>query len=118
MAGPLQLGFSGYEQIFAKKRTLRQRFLNEMETTVPWEAFLDLIKPVYHKPSSKGCRTPISLDVMLRIHLLQQWFTLSDPLIKQILIDEPCFRRFAGIETMDARIPDETTILNFRHLLG
>ena len=54
MAAPLQLGFTDYEQIFAKKRTRRQRFLDEMEATVPWE-------------------------VMLRIHLLQQWFTLSDP---------------------------------------
>jgi IS5 family transposase len=54
---------------------------------------------------------------MLRIHLLQQWFTLSDPLMEEMLIDTPCFRRFAGIETMEGRIPDETTILNFRHLL-
>ena len=117
MADPLQLGFSDYEQIFAKKRTRRQRFLDEMEITVPWEAFLALIKPVYHKPSSKGGRPPIPLDVMLRIHLLQQWFTLSDPLMEEMLIDTPCFRRFAGIETMEGRIPDETTILNFRHLL-
>ena len=54
---------------------------------------------------------------MLRIHLLQQWFTLSDPLMEEMLIDIPCFRRFAGIETMEGRIPDETTFLNFRHLL-
>ncbi|WP_255111807.1 transposase [Synechococcus sp. RedBA-s] len=54
---------------------------------------------------------------MLRIHLLQQWFTLSDPLMEEMLIDTPWFRRFVGIETMEGRIPDETTILNFRHLL-
>jgi len=54
---------------------------------------------------------------MLRIHPLQQWFTLSDPLMEEMLIDTPCFRRFAGIGAMDGRIPDETTILNFRHLL-
>ena len=54
---------------------------------------------------------------MLRIHLLLQWFTLSDPLMEEMLIDTPCFRRFAGIESMEGRIPDETTILNFRHLL-
>jgi len=55
--------------------------------------------------------------VMLRIHLLQQWFTLSDPLMEEMLIDTPCFRRFAGIDMVSERIPDETTILNFRHLL-
>ena len=63
MADPLQLGFTDYEQIHAKKRTRRQRFLDEMEITVPWEAFLALIKPVYHKPSSKGGRPPIPLEV-------------------------------------------------------
>jgi IS5 family transposase len=117
MADLLQLGFSDYEQFFAKKRTRRQRFFDEMEITVPWEAFLALIKPVYHKPFSKGGRPPMPLDVMLRIHLPQQWFTLSYPLMEEMLIDTPCFRRFAGIETMEGRIPAETTILNFRQLL-
>jgi IS5 family transposase len=88
-----------------------------MEATVPREAFLALIEPVYPKPSSKGGRPPIPLEVMLRIHLLQQWFTLSDPLMEEMLIDTPCFRRFAGIESMEGRIPDETMILNCRHLL-
>ena len=95
----------------------RQRFLAEMEATVPWDAFLELIAPVYHKPSAKGGRPPFPLEVMLRIHLLQQWFTLSDPLMEEMLIDTPCFRRFAGIDMIEDRIPDETTILNFRHLL-
>ncbi|CAK6694726.1 hypothetical protein VB734_01070 [Synechococcus sp. BA-124 BA4] len=61
MADPLQLGFTDYEQIYAKKRTRCQRFLDEIEITVPWEAFLALIKPVYDKPSSKGGRPPIPL---------------------------------------------------------
>jgi IS5 family transposase len=117
MAAPLQLGFTDYEQTYAKKKTRRQRFLDEMEATVPWDAFLALIAPVYHKPSAKGGRPPFSLEVMLRIHLLQQWFTLSDPLMEEMLIDTPCFRRFAGIDMIEDRIPDETTILNFRHLL-
>ena len=54
---------------------------------------------------------------MLCIHLMQQWFTLSDRLMEEMLIDTPCFCRFAGIDMIDDRIPDETTILNFRHLL-
>lgn len=117
MAAPLQLGFTDYEQTYAKKKTRRQRFLDEMEATVPWDAFLALIEPVYHRPSAKGGRPPFPLEVMLRIHLLQQWFTLSDPLMEEMLIDTPCFRRFAGIDMIEDRIPDETTILNFRHLL-
>ena len=117
MPAPLQLGFTDYEQAYAKKRTRRQRFLEEMEATLPWEAFLGLIQPIYHQPSAKGGRPPFPLEVMLRIHLLLQWFTLSDPLMEEMLIDTPCFRRFAGIDMIEDRIPDETTILNFRHLL-
>ena len=70
---------------------------------------------MYHKPSSKGGCPPIPLEVMLRIHLLQHWFTLSDPLMEEMLIDTPCFRRFAGIETMDSRIPDATRPLRGEH---
>jgi len=113
----LQLGFTDYEQTYAKKKTRRQIFLNEMEATLPWDSFLALIQPVYYKPTAKGGRPPFSLEVMLRIHLLQQWFTLSDPLMEEMLIDTPCFRRFARIDMIEGRIPDETTILNFRHLL-
>ena len=96
-----------------------------MEATIPWEAFLARIQPVYHQPSAKGGRPPFALEVMLRIQLLQQWFTLADPLMEEMLIDMPCFRRFAGncfaeaggYDMINARIPDETTILNFPHLL-
>jgi IS5 family transposase len=54
---------------------------------------------------------------MLRIHLLQQWSCLSDPAMEVALIEVPTMRRFAGIELISERIPDETTILAFRHLL-
>jgi transposase, IS5 family len=49
MPGPLQLGFTVYEQTYAKERTCRQRFLEEMEATIPWDAFLALIQPIYHQ---------------------------------------------------------------------
>ena len=54
---------------------------------------------------------------MLRIHLLQQWYSLSDPAMEEALIEVPTMRRFAGIDMITDRIPDETTILTFRHLL-
>jgi hypothetical protein len=104
MPAPLRLGFKDYEQTYAKKRTRRQRFLDEMNATLPWEAFLALIQPIYHQPTDKGGRPPFLLEMMLRIHLLQQWFTLSDPLMEEMLIDTPCFRRFAGIDMIEDRI--------------
>jgi IS5 family transposase len=112
-----QLGYGDYEQATAKKRTRRERFLAEMEKVVPWKALLDLIEPHYPKISSKGGRPPYPLTTMLDIHLLQQWYDLSDPAMEDALIEVPTMRRFAGINMISDRIPDETTILTYRHLL-
>nr|WP_255016273.1 IS5 family transposase [Cyanobium sp. BA20m-p-22] len=91
--------------------------MREMENVVPWKALLELIEPHYPKTSSKGGRPPYPLATMLRIHLLQQWYDLSDPAMEDALIEVPTMRRFAGIDMISDRIPDETTILAFRHLL-
>jgi IS5 family transposase len=115
--GGKQLGFSDYELTTAKKQTKREKFLSEMDVVVPWQALIDLIEPHYPKASKKGGRPPYPLATMLRIHLLQQWYSLSDPAMEEALIEVPTMRRFAGIELISDRIPDETTILTFRHLL-
>jgi IS5 family transposase len=115
--GGKQLGFGDYEQTTAKKRTKPEKFLAEMEAVVPWKALIDLIKPNYSKSSSKGGRPAYPLPTMLRVHLMQQWYSLSDPAMEDALIEVPSMRRFAGIDMISERIPDETTILTFRHLL-
>jgi IS5 family transposase len=115
--GSKQLGFGDYEQATAKKRTRRERFLAEMEKVVPWKALIDLIEPYYPKTGTKGGRPPYPLATMLRIHLLQQWYDLSDPAMEDALIEVPTMRRFVGIDMISDRIPDKTTILTFRHLL-
>jgi IS5 family transposase len=115
--GGKQLGFGDYEQTTVKKRTRRERFLAEMEVVVPWKALIGLIEPHYPKTSSKGGRPPYPLRTMLRIYLMQQWYDLSDPGMEDALIEVPTMRRFAGIDLTSDRIPDETTILAFRHLL-
>ncbi|MCA0957398.1 IS5 family transposase [Mameliella alba] len=100
-----------------KKQTRREQFLAEMEAAVPWSLLLALIEPHYPKAGPKGGRPPMPLETMLRVHFLQQWYALSDPMAEETLYDSDAMRRFAGIELGDDRIPDETTILNFRHLL-
>ena len=115
--GGKQLGFADYEQTTAKKRTKKEKFLAEMDQVVPWQALIDLIEPHYPKTSSKGGRPPYPLATMLRIHLMQQWYSLSDPAMEDALIEVGTIRRFAGIDLISDRIPDETTILSFRHLL-
>ena len=75
--------YGDYEQATAKKRNRRERFLAEMEKVAPWKALIDLIEPYYPKTGTKGGRPPYPLATMLRIHLLQQWYDLSDPAIQR-----------------------------------
>jgi IS5 family transposase len=96
------------------KRTRKREFLAQMERVVPWGALVSLVAP--HAPESKKGRPPFPIETMLRIHFMQQWFTLSDPAMEEALHDIALFREFASL-SWDSRIPDESTILRFRHLL-
>ena len=95
------------------KRTRKREFLAQMEQVVPWTDLVDLVAP--YGPQRKTGRPPFDVLTMLRIHFMQQWFTLSDPAMEEALHDVPLFREFAGL-TMGRRPPDETTILRFRDL--
>lgn len=97
------------------RKTRREKFLEEAEQIMPWSELLSLIEPYYPKPG-KG-RPPIGLGIMLRVYFLQHWFNLSDPAAEEALYDSPALRRFAGVDLGRAPAPDETSILNFRHLL-
>jgi IS5 family transposase len=88
-----------------------------MYQVVSWQALIDLIEPLYPKVSSKGGRPPYPLAAMLLIHLMQQCYSLIDPAMEDALIKVATIRRFAGIDLISDQIPDETTILAFRHLL-
>ena len=94
------------------KKTRKQVFLEQMDQVVPWAALVNLIAPYY--PEGRTGRPPFSLLTMLRIHFLQQWFTLSDPGMEEAFFDTPLYREFAQLEEF-GRLPDESTILRFRH---
>ena len=97
------------------KITRRERFLAEMDAVIPWSRLLTLIEP--HYPKAGNGTQPKPMEQMLRIYFMQNWFNLSDPQAEDSLYDIESMRRFAGIELMGHDIPDETTILRFRHLL-
>jgi IS5 family transposase len=97
------------------KKTRKREFLEEMERVVPWAVLVQIVEP--HYPKAKTGRPPFAIETMLRIHYLQQWFALSDPAMEEALHDMPVFREFAQLGDSVARLPDETTILRFRHLL-
>lgn len=108
-----QISFADAEQAGKRKKTRREVFLAEMELVVPWKALLKVIEP--HYPVAGRGRRPYPLQAMLRVHLMQNWFALSDPAMEEALYEIASLRSFAGLG-LEA-IPDETTILNFRHLL-
>jgi len=110
-----QLTFGDAEYAGKRKQTRREVFLAEMEQVVPWNALLKLIAPHYPKSGRPG-RQPYALETMLRIHFLQQWYALSDPAMEEALYEIASLRQFAKLSLLEA-IPDETTMLHFRHLL-
>lgn len=97
------------------KVTRRARFLAEMDAVVPWERLIAVIEPHYPKASTGRPRPPLAL--LLRVYFMQQWFNLSDPAMEDALYDSESMRRFAGIDPGLDVVPDESTILRFRHLL-
>jgi transposase, IS5 family len=112
-----QLSFASLDFAAKKKRTKRDVFLAEMSAVVPWGRLEAVIAPHYPKMGPQGGRRPFPLLTMLRIYCLQQWYSLSDPGAEESLYDIQSMRAFAGLELGRDAIPDETTILNFRHLL-
>lgn len=106
---------AGFER--KTKRTRKREFLDEMNLVVPWAELVSLITPHAPTPGAKGGRPPFAVETMLRIHFLQQWFNLSDPSMEEALYDTPMFREFVGLDQGEENLPDESTILRFRHLL-
>jgi len=116
MNTPTQTSFADLEYSHKKRQTRREKFLAEMEQVVPWSALLAKLEPHYPQSGRRG-RQPMPLNCMLRIHCMQQWFSYSDRQMEDALYEIDSIRRFAGFGSVTEALPDETTILNFRHWL-
>ena len=97
------------------RATRKAEFLARMQTLVPWAEFCALIEP--HYPKAGNGRPPVGLERMLRMYLIANWFNLADEACEDALYDIPAFRDFCHIDLGRERVPDATTLLNFRHLL-
>lgn len=97
------------------KKLRCEHFLDEMEAVIPWDMFLGLIAP--HMEQKQFGRKRIDTLRLLKIHFLQQWYKLSDPGAEEAIYDRNSFQKFLGIDLLADVVPDETTILNFRHML-
>ena len=106
--------FADLEYEGKKRKTRREKFLERMDGLIPWEQLEERVRPFYPK-AGRG-RRPYELSTMLRIHCVQLFYNLSDPGMEDMLYEVESVRRFAGLK-LSGPLPDETTILNFRHLL-
>ena len=109
-----QASFAEREHDVKKRRTRREKFLSKMDGLMPWAELEARVEPFHPKPG-RG-RRPYPLAVMLRVHCVQLFYNLSDPGMEDLLYESEAVRRFCGLRLLEA-LPDETTILNFRHLL-
>ncbi len=98
------------------RKTKTERVTERLETLVPWSTLIELIKPCYFASGRRG-RQPYDLELMLRIHLLQVVYNMSDLQMEDFLLENHTARKFVGLMYID-RTPDETTIFHFRHFLG
>lgn len=108
-----QMTFAEAEYAHKKRKTRREIFLERMDKLIPWEKLERDLKKYY--PKGENGRPPYPLSSMLRVHCLQLFFNLSDGMMEDALYEIESMRVFAGLH-LD-RLPDETTILNFRHFL-
>ena len=95
------------------RRTRKEVLLDEMAQVLPWAELVALI--AVHAPVARTGRPLFEVEMMLRIHCLQQWFGLSDMGAEEALFELVIYREFVGLSGTD-RIPDRVSILRFRHL--
>ena len=110
-----QQTISDVEYSARKRKTKREEFLEIMDEIIPWEEWVEYIKP--NDPSGKRGRPPKGIEKMLRMYLLQCWFNLSDEGVEDAIYDSYAMRKFVGIDFFEEDAPDATTLLKFRRLL-
>ena len=110
-----QPSFTEVEYGNRRRVSRREKFLDSMDATVPWAAWVGLIEPHYY--TGKRGRKPKPLETMLRMYLLQAWFSLSDEGVEDAIYDSYAMRRFVGLDFAVEQVPDATTLLHFRRLM-
>jgi len=109
----MTLAVNGFEAY--RKTTRKAEFLSRMDSLIPWAEFCSVIEPYY--PKAGNGRRPVGLERMLRMYFIANWFNLADEACEDAMYDVEVFRDFCRIDLGCERVPDATTLLNFRHLL-
>ena len=110
-----QMTFTDCEYSCRKRTTKRDSFLACMDEITPWEEFVELIKPYYY--NNKRGRKPCGIETMLRMYLLQTWYSLSDEAVEDAIYDSYAMRKFMHIDFIEGNVPDATTLCKFRKII-
>lgn len=113
-----QPSFTDVEYGNRRRTSKREQFLETMEATIPWATWVGVVEPHYYadRPGKRG-RKAKPVETMLRMYLLQAWFSLSDEGVEDAIYDSYAMRRFMRLDFAAEQVPDATTLLHFRHLL-
>jgi len=111
-----QLSFSDIEHEGARRKTRRSEFLQKMDEIICWDEWTELIRPFYYQTGGRG-RPARDIETMLRMYLMQVWFTLSDTGCEEACIDSYAMHAFLKLDGTDVQVPDATTLANFRHIV-
>lgn len=98
-----QISFAEAEYDHKKKKTWREKFLEQMDGLIPWKRLEKRIRR--HYPKLGNGLQPHPLESMLRIHYMQLFHNPSDPAMEDALYEIASMRRFAGL-TLSGAIPD------------
>jgi IS5 family transposase len=109
-----QMRLSALTDELAQAKTRKKEFLAQIERIVPWKEWVKLIKPHYYK--GENGNKPYDLELMLRLHVLQNLYDLSDMATAEQAIDSRAFSEFCGVDSSN-QVPDGDTIGRFRNIL-
>ena len=88
--------------------------LAEVNTLLDWERFRPIAEELYDNKTERGGHPNIDCVQMIKILVLQQWYSLSDQRMERELASNISFINFLGYSET---IPDSTTIWLFRERL-
>jgi transposase, IS5 family len=113
-----QPSFTDIEYGNRRRTSRREQFVETMDATIPWQTWVGVIEPHYYadRPGKRG-RKAKPIETMLRMYLLQAWFSLSDEGVEDAIYDSYAMRKFMRLDFALEQVPDATTLLHFRHLL-
>ena len=109
-----QISLSGLNNELEQVRTRKKEFLAQIERIVPWDTWVDMIRPCYYK-GERGNK-PYEIERMLRLYLLQNLYNLSDEATVCEAIDSRAFSEFCGIDSC-IQVPVGDTLGRFRNIL-